>query len=79
MQPVEGLGEPGRIVNVPPGFARNKLLPQKLALPAVPKYLKEVEAQREVRKMGDQTELRHYQFCWGLVHGNKPVNNIFIR
>lgn len=45
--PVEGLGEPGRIVNVPPGFARNKLLPQKLALPAVPKYLKEVEAQRE--------------------------------
>lgn len=58
LQPVEGLGEPGTVVNVPPGFARNMLLPQKLALPAVPRYLKEVEAQREVWKTGDQKELK---------------------
>ena len=64
------MGEPGTVVNVPPGFARNMLLPQKLALPAVPKYLKEVEAQREVRKTGNQTdqkELKHtYLFMQGM-------------
>ena len=31
---VENLGEPGDIINVKPGFARNKLIPQGLALRA---------------------------------------------
>jgi large subunit ribosomal protein L9 len=34
LQDVHGLGEAGDVVNVKPGYARNKLVPEGLALPA---------------------------------------------
>eukprot|EP00271_Cylindrocystis_brebissonii_P000455 TRINITY_DN10537_c0_g1_i1.p1 TRINITY_DN10537_c0_g1~~TRINITY_DN10537_c0_g1_i1.p1 ORF type:complete len:219 (-),score=49.32 TRINITY_DN10537_c0_g1_i1:591-1247(-) len=35
---VAGLGAPGQLVQVPPGFMRNKLLPQRQAVPDISKY-----------------------------------------
>ncbi|KAJ7525784.1 hypothetical protein O6H91_17G066400 [Diphasiastrum complanatum] len=36
---IKRLGEAGQIVKVAPGYARNKLIPQMLALPALEKYV----------------------------------------
>ncbi len=44
---VENLGRMGQMVEVKPGYARNFLLPRKLAVPATPKNLK---AQEQVLK-----------------------------
>ncbi|CAI5464922.1 unnamed protein product [Closterium sp. Yama58-4] len=46
---VEGLGYAGEQVNVPAGFARNKLIPQKAALPAIPKFLRQVREAMEAQ------------------------------
>ncbi|CAI5532288.1 unnamed protein product [Closterium sp. Naga37s-1] len=46
---VEGLGFAGDQVNVPAGFARNKLIPQKAALPAIPKFLRQVRLAMEAQ------------------------------
>ncbi|CAI7828128.1 unnamed protein product [Closterium sp. NIES-54] len=48
-QEVEGLGFAGDQVNVPAGFARNKLIPQKAALPAIPKFLRQVRLAMEAQ------------------------------
>jgi len=47
-QDVDPLGERGQVVNVKPGYARNYLLPKKLALPATPGNLKTFELHRKV-------------------------------
>lgn len=47
-QDVETLGERGQVVTVKPGYARNFLLPKKLALPATPGNLKTFELHRKV-------------------------------
>ena len=58
-QDVENLGERGHIVNVAEGFARNYLLPKKLALEATPGNLrtlalhKKVWAARDTRELGE--------------------------
>ena len=43
---VKGLGAPGDVKDVADGYARNYLLPRKLAIPATPGALKNVEAQK---------------------------------
>jgi large subunit ribosomal protein L9 len=43
---VENLGKRGEVVKVANGYARNFLLPRKLALPATPGNLKQVERER---------------------------------
>jgi len=45
-QDVENLGDRGEIVNVATGYARNYLLPKKLALEATPGNMKVLEHQR---------------------------------
>jgi large subunit ribosomal protein L9 len=45
---VEHLGKRGEIVKVADGYARNYLLPRKLALPATPGNLKHVERERKI-------------------------------
>ncbi len=50
---VENLGRRGDVVKVADGYARNYLLPRKLALPATPGNMKVVERQR---KIGDARE-----------------------
>jgi large subunit ribosomal protein L9 len=47
-QHVEHLGERGEIVEVAPGYARNYLLPRKLALPATVGNKKHVERERRI-------------------------------
>ncbi|CAM6084131.1 unnamed protein product [Calypogeia fissa] len=36
---IDGLGRAGQVVGVAPGYARNKLIPHHLALPALDKYV----------------------------------------
>jgi large subunit ribosomal protein L9 len=48
-QTVEKLGEPGDLVNVAPGYARNYLLPKGLAVEPTPHNLQRFKATRERR------------------------------
>ena len=47
LKPVKDLGLPGEIVKVRLGYARNYLLPRKLAAPASDDAMKQVDAQRK--------------------------------
>ena len=53
---VEHLGRRGEIVKVADGYARNYLLPRKLALPATPGNLKIVERQRKIADAAEAAE-----------------------
>ncbi len=46
-QEVLGLGDPGEIVEVKPGYARNYLIPKGIALEATPQNLRRIEAERK--------------------------------
>lgn len=46
-QSIENLGNPGDVVNVKPGYARNYLLPRGLAYEATPGNLKRIAAERQ--------------------------------
>jgi len=50
LEEVQGLGSRGQSVEVKPGFARNYLMPQRLALPATDSNLKVFTAQSKQRK-----------------------------
>lgn len=59
LESVEGLGKRGDQVNVAPGYARNYLLPKKLALPATPgneKVFAQASRQREVKRHKSRAE-----------------------
>ncbi|WP_017654614.1 50S ribosomal protein L9 [Fortiea contorta] len=56
-QDVSKLGKLGDLVEVAPGYARNYLIPQKLATHATPGILKQVERRREQERQR-QLELR---------------------
>ncbi|BDA65855.1 ribosomal protein L9 [Rivularia sp. IAM M-261] len=49
-QDVAKLGKLGDLVEVAPGYARNYLVPKKLASPATPGILKQVERRRELER-----------------------------
>jgi large subunit ribosomal protein L9 len=53
---VENLGRPGEVVKVAAGYARNFLLPRKLALLATPANKKVVERQRKIADAIEATE-----------------------
>lgn len=53
---VEHLGKRGEIVKVADGYARNYLLPRKLALPATPGNLKHVERERKIVEAREHEE-----------------------
>jgi len=44
---IEKLGERGEIVNVADGYARNYLLPRRLAVPATPENFKQLEIEKQ--------------------------------
>jgi len=54
---VEKLGEAGELVDVAPGYARNYLIPQGLAVKATPGIIKEAEKRLE-KKRAEQARLR---------------------
>jgi large subunit ribosomal protein L9 len=53
---VENLGRRGDVVKVADGYARNFLLPRKLALPATPGNVKVVERQRKIADAREAAE-----------------------
>jgi len=55
---IDNLGRAGQVVKVADGYARNYLLPRKLAYPATPGNLKVIEAERQslLRKEAKQKE-----------------------
>ena len=53
LQTVENLGEKGSLANVARGYARNFLIPRKLAEPATPGKVAEFQRREEERKSRD--------------------------
>ena len=53
---VDNLGRRGEVVKVADGYARNYLLPRKLALPATPANMKVVERQRKIVEAHEAAE-----------------------
>ena len=51
LQDVNGLGEAGDVVNVKPGYARNKLVPEGLALRASKRNLAVAEERKQIVKL----------------------------
>ncbi len=60
-QDVDNLGERGQVVNVAAGYARNYLLPKKLALEATPGNLRTLELHRKVWLARDARDLGEAQ------------------
>lgn len=54
LQEVKGLGKKDTIVEVAEGYARNFLLPKKLALPATDAVIKQVKAQQAAQARREQ-------------------------
>jgi len=53
---IENRGRRGDVVKVADGYARNYLLPRKLALPATPANIKVVERQRKIAEAREAAE-----------------------
>ena len=54
-QAIENLGNPGDVVAVKPGYARNYLLPRGLAYEATPGNLKRIAAERQRLEAAENT------------------------
>lgn len=61
MANVEGLGTAGTVVNVADGYARNYLIPRKLAAPVSRAAMKQLEKQREQREINAKKDLEAAQ------------------
>lgn len=57
VKPVEGLGNEGDEIKVRAGYARNYLLPQKIAIPVTQANKKQIEALERARDLREQREL----------------------
>jgi large subunit ribosomal protein L9 len=57
-QNFEQLGQLGDVVEVKEGYARNYLIPKKIAYPATPGYLKTLEEEKKQVTRRQQKELR---------------------
>ena len=55
---VRDLGHPGDVVEVKEGYARNYLLPKKMAVPATPGYMKDLAKRIDAAKAREEKE-RH--------------------
>lgn len=61
LEPVEGLGHRGARVQVAPGYARNFLLPKKLALPATSAGARMFSEAERLRQQRDEQERKSAQ------------------
>lgn len=61
LENVEKVGRKGDIIEVAPGFARNYLIPRKLAMEVTPSNLKMVEMQQKALKKKLEKERLTYQ------------------
>jgi large subunit ribosomal protein L9 len=63
-QAIPGLGKPGEIVNVKPGYARNYLFPRQMAVRVTPGTLKEQQMRLEqeaARKLAEKQRAENYK------------------
>jgi large subunit ribosomal protein L9 len=67
MENVEGLGQIGELVKVKPGYARNFLLPRKLAVEASLRNVKELEHQKRQLERKAQKVLEGAQVLKGQI------------
>jgi large subunit ribosomal protein L9 len=72
-QDVEHLGERGQVVTVSPGFARNYLLPKKLAMEATAGNLKTFELHRKVWVVREAREVEEARAFAGKIESLKIV------
>jgi len=61
IQKIEKLGNRGDVKNVSSGYARNFLMPNKMAVLATVKNLKDLESQKELEAKQAEEELHLYQ------------------
>jgi large subunit ribosomal protein L9 len=59
LQPLEGKGDRGTILDVADGYARNYLIPQKIAEPATPSRMRAFQAEEATRKSKHEREKIH--------------------
>ena len=69
---VENLGKRGEIVKVSDGYARNYLLPRKLALPATEGNRKHVERERKIMETREAEEKAQRRSA--LPHGSRRID-----
>ncbi len=58
---IKNLGKSGDLVNVAPGYARNYLIPRKMAIEATPKNIKRMEHEKRLIKDYLKKELKQAQ------------------
>ena len=58
LKPIRGLGAEGETVSVRAGYARNFLLPRRMALPITQANKKQVESLRKAREVREANELK---------------------
>jgi large subunit ribosomal protein L9 len=69
LQDVENLGKEGDVVEVRRGYARNYLLPRKLAVLATEASISQIEAIRRKKVMAEEKELQEAQALKKLLDG----------
>lgn len=65
----EGLGEIGKVVDVRDGYARNYLIPQKVAYPYAPGYLKMIENEKKAYQARVNREIHDAETLAGALNG----------
>jgi large subunit ribosomal protein L9 len=61
LRDVAKIGKKGSIVEVPLGFAQNKLLPNKMAKPATPENIKLMAHSKEMQQKTEAEETEHFK------------------
>jgi large subunit ribosomal protein L9 len=69
IQEVKNLGKEGDVVEVKEGYARNYLLPRKMAIEATPGNLSQIEKLRKKRVLREAKELEEMKFLQSKVEG----------
>ncbi len=69
LKEVKNLGKEGDVVEVKEGYARNYLVPNKLAIEATPGNLSQVESLRKKRALREMRELEATQFLQSKIQG----------
>lgn len=69
LKDVAKIGHRFDIVEVPDGYAMNKLVPQKAAAPATPENVKRVRAQKDKAAVGAANEHKHFEAVIAALEG----------
>ena len=82
MADVDGLGVEGKVVKVADGYARNYLVPHKLAVPVTHTALRRLEKNRIEREARQKRDLEGAKalaetIAWGIEHHVYPYNHTF--